>query len=263
MLTIGADPEFWLVNRDTGRPVSAHDLEGALGTKGAPRALDCGGGVQVDGTAVEFNIVPASTAEEFVENMRLALNEVRQLVPYRYAFNFSPVRFYTPAMWEKIPEKAKEIGCDPELHARYAPYVRRHLKKARRARGVGGHLHFGWTTGRNTKDDPQHQFDCKFFAQMCACNIPITVSKLLGNHDEERLRIEYTGYGGFSSYRVKPYGMEYRALSSRWVSRPDTWRPLFNFCKRLFEVSRNMERAARLSDLAVPIDDYKPHTWMR
>ena len=261
MLKIGADPEFWLVKRDTGRPVSADFLEGRLGTKTAPRKLDSGGGVQVDGTAVEFNIPPAETAGEFVDNMRLTLNEVRDLIPHQYAFDFSPFRTYTPAMWEKIPEKSKEIGCDPEQHVHFRPYVRR-TKLAQRSRGVGGHLHFGWTEGKDTKDDPKHAFDCRHLASICAIVLPRAMRRLIGADARDERRVDLTGYGGNGAYRVKPYGMEYRTLSSRWVARPDVWKHVFDLCEETFELAQQAEFAYYNQRIELP-EGIEAHTWMR
>ena len=64
-ILIGADPELWIIDRKTGKPISAEGL--FEGTKAAPYQVE-NGAVQVDGMAAEFNINPAKDSREFVYN---------------------------------------------------------------------------------------------------------------------------------------------------------------------------------------------------
>lgn len=62
--TLGADPEIFVGRQ--GQFFSAHDL--IPGNKRRPHPVDKGA-VQVDGMALEFNIDPASSYEEFQGNL--------------------------------------------------------------------------------------------------------------------------------------------------------------------------------------------------
>lgn len=214
-LTIGADPEFWLVHRETGEFVSAHNV--VPGTKKKPYKLKKGA-LQADGTAVEFNINPAETAEEFEENILSVLSDIRSIVPHNLRFDFTPVREYPAAYWDRLPDMAKEIGCDPEMYL-YEP-LKVDIKEG--VRGIGGHIHVGWTEGKSL-DDPSHQWDCKEFVSQMVYNM----AEMEGFFDQRKDRPAKTGYGQRGSYRVKPYGVELRTWSSRWLLRPDLWKPIF------------------------------------
>jgi len=69
-ITIGADPEFFLLYND--EPIS---VEGKLGgTKRKPKPIDEFGNMyQEDNVAVEFNICPSKTKEEFRQNIKKVL----------------------------------------------------------------------------------------------------------------------------------------------------------------------------------------------
>jgi len=103
-ILIGADPEVFM--RKDGVLVSAH---GAVqGTKAAPFKV-MQGAVQVDGMALEFNIDPASSSEEFVNNIQTVMAELARMVPG----------------YELVADPVAEFGLDyikaqPRKHRRWA-----------------------------------------------------------------------------------------------------------------------------------------------
>ena len=214
--TVGADPEFFLKD-GKGRLISAHDV--VPGTKAEPFKVPCGA-VQADGTAVEFNIDPANSAEEFEHNIHEVLNWIRRYIPSRYSFDFTPVRKYTPKYWAELPEKAKEVGCDPELNL----YHRHPRPPQDKWRGAGGHIHLGWCKDKDV-NDPHHKFDCETITKYM-CNHLGNLQSIWDNKIAERRA--KTGYGYDKTYRVKSYGVEYRTLSCAWITRPDLYQWIFN-----------------------------------
>lgn len=65
-ITVGADPELFLKNNN-GHFVSSVGKIG--GSKEEPRKIDAdGSSVQEDNVAVEYNIAPSRTKDEFIEN---------------------------------------------------------------------------------------------------------------------------------------------------------------------------------------------------
>ncbi len=66
---VGADPEVF-VKDASGQNVSGHGM--VPGTKKKPHPVRSGAG-QVDGTALEFNIEPSKTEEEFVSRIRIVM----------------------------------------------------------------------------------------------------------------------------------------------------------------------------------------------
>ena len=77
-ILIGADPELFLRNPNDNKFVSGHIFN--LGDKKAPTPVPFGA-VQNDGCAVEFNINPAHTVQEFVHNTQKVLETLRHMTP--------------------------------------------------------------------------------------------------------------------------------------------------------------------------------------
>src|SRR5688572_15153592 len=111
-ILIGADPELF-VKKD-GKAVSAFNL--IEGTKHNPQQVD-GGAVQVDGMALEFNITPSASKNEFKDNIHRVLSQLRAMVPREYEFDFSSVAHFDPDYIANQPEDAKRLGCDPDFNA--------------------------------------------------------------------------------------------------------------------------------------------------
>ena len=78
-VTIGADPELFLVNSKTGEVVSSIGI--IPGEKGNPyRSKDMpeGYGLEIDNILAEFNIPPVSSKEDFIEAMTYMKNYIKK-----------------------------------------------------------------------------------------------------------------------------------------------------------------------------------------
>lgn len=225
-LTIGADPEFFLTRGYS--PVSAHNL--VPGTKKAPVKVD-GGAVQADGTAVEFNIDPASTGEEFKTNITKVLTHLRKTIPNDYQFNFSPYVHYPIAYFRTLPETATELGCEPDFDA-YRNGERNPIpaNAGLMARTASGHLHLGWTSGANV-EDPDHLADCMAVVRRLDYYFSGVNGLWETTHDGSRRGY----YGNYGAFRPKSYGVEYRTLGPTWLKYPKLWPWLFEYSKHAFE----------------------------
>jgi len=217
-ILLGADPEFFL--KRNGVNVAAVGL--VPGTKEAPYRLK-NGAVQLDGTAVEFNIDPAETADQFRENILDVLEQVREIVPKEYEFDFTPSVVYAHTLWDLIPKEAKELGCNPDydaytLKSKVPPALPRNLNTMRTG---AGHLHIGFT---ETDDplNPSHMFDCSLVVK----SLDRVFQYLTWYFDDDKRRQQL--YGQYGSFRPKRYGVEYRVLSNAWLRYPDMWPWLFN-----------------------------------
>ena len=205
---VGADPEFFLKK---GRSyVSAHDL--LPGTKAVPYQVK-DGAIQVDGTAVEYNINPASCSKEFVDNNVSVLGEIRGMLPDDYSFIFRPHVMYRQEYYDKLPDYSKLLGCEPDFCA-YSKGQNPPPVPIGTMRTAAGHLHFGWTEGKDV-NDPGHMEDGRMLVQMLDQHLyPVS---LVWDGDTQRRRM----YGKMGSYRIKPYGVEYRPLSCAWLTEED------------------------------------------
>lgn len=225
-ITIGCDPEIFVSSGQSA--VSAHNL--VPGTKKEPYKVE-GGAIQVDGTALEFNINPARTYEEFDKNISSVLGTMSKMMQEKdpYArFKWIPSRKYTKARWASIPEYAKEMGCDPDLNAYTGQENPRPHSEFPTLRSAGGHIHVGWTKDKDI-NDPRHVFDCRFVAMLFDATL-FQYSKLWDKDETRRLL-----YGTPGSIRIKPYGVEYRTLSNMWVSSIETQRFVFVAVKVLMK----------------------------
>ena len=214
-VTIGADPEFFVAKG--GKVVSAYGL--IPGDKKNPLKVK-NGAVQVDGMALEFNIDPAKNYKQFDENITSVMGQLRQMTE-GYEFKIEPVAEFGKKYIDEQPQKAKELGCDPDYNA-YTGVQNPVPDGDRGFRTASGHIHIGWKK-LGDKDWPNEidPMDPGHFAACCA--LTKTLDAYLGIYslawDSDVKRREL--YGAPGAFRPKPYGMEYRVLSNKWLDNPD------------------------------------------
>lgn len=203
---IGADPEFFLRDTNTGKFVNAHGM--VPGTKQDPLPVE-GGAVQVDGMALEFNIDPATSFKEFDTNINRVLEQLREMVPSHLEFVFAPVAVFGKEYMEAQPVESLELGCDPDYSA-WLGGANPKPDGSRDFRTASGHIHIGWTEGQDITH-PDHIEACTMLTKQL--DVMVGVPSLLWDDD----RVRRTMYGQFGAYRPKHYGVEYRTLSNVWV----------------------------------------------
>lgn len=242
--TIGCDPEVFLTKR--GKPVSAYGL--LEGTKETPHKTE-GGAYQVDGMAAEFNTDPLPLAQgpyswnnaQFFERWNQAiLSQMRQLkeaVPKGVVLKQVPVMEFGKEFLDKQPEKAKELGCDPD----YSAYTEQHNPMPdgeRTFRSGAGHVHIGWGDGIPVTNKEHISICASFVKQLDA-----TVGMLMTVIDRDPRRREL--YGKAGAFRPKPYGVEYRTPSNVWLQTRDTryamWRMIQTAITREARELRKLE----------------------
>lgn len=207
---IGADPEFFLLDTETGKHVSAFNM--VPGTKHDPFEVE-GGAVQVDGMALEFNIDPASTFPEFEKNIGKVLKQLREMVPARYAFDFTPVAHFGQEYIDSQPDEAKALGCDPDFNAWDNGAINPKPDGNRGIRTASGHIHIGWTQDQDATD-PEHIQACIMLTKQL--DYYLGTPSLMWDTDSLRRSM----YGAPGAFRPKRYGVEYRVLSNLWVNNP-------------------------------------------
>ena len=100
-ILLGSDPELFV--KHDGRHVSGHEL--IPGTKEDPHPVRKGA-VQVDGTALEFNTMPAATVQQFHQHSNEVLNALANMIPGDFELVADSVADYTAEYLETLPEKA-------------------------------------------------------------------------------------------------------------------------------------------------------------
>lgn len=234
-LKVGCDPEFFLFDTKDKMYVSAHDL--VPGSKRDPFPLNKGA-VQVDGTAVEFNIDPASSAKEFSDNIIHVLIQIRKMIPSRYEFRFTPAIYYDKKYFDSLPENCKEMGCEPDYDSRGK--LQKPPQPKDTLRTAGGHIHLGWTDVKDPYCE-SHMMDCIQINSNAA-------SYIQSSWDFDTTR--HILYGQNSPFRPKSYGVECRGFSNVWVKYPVLHEYLFDYATLAFNRADNPSKQWR--SLPVP-----------
>lgn len=218
--TIGCDPELFLVDKGSGAFRSAHDL--LPGSKAMPYTVSKGA-LQPDGTAAEFNIDPASTSKEFVDNIKSVLLDLQQTINAKnpnLSLKVVPTAMFDPEYFKSLPPDALAFGCTPDYNA-YSSKANEFVGTTKPMRTGAGHVHVGWTEGELT-DDPGHIYDCMQAARQLDASLYFM--SLLWDNDTRRREL----YGQIGAFRPKSYGVEYRSVSNAWVADPDLQVYVFN-----------------------------------
>lgn len=202
-ILIGADPEVFV--KRNGHLLSGFGL--IPGTKKQPHPVT-NGAVQVDGMALEFNINPAASCEEFSLNITTVMEQLKAMVP-DCEIAIQAVAEFGHEYMATQPEEARELGCDPDFNA-YTGRTNDRPDGDRPFRTAAGHVHVGFTTGAEVID-PVHRADCEMVARQL--DYYLGVPSLLLDPDDKRREL----YGKAGAYRPKSYGMEYRVLSNFWL----------------------------------------------
>lgn len=201
--TVGADPEVF-VGRD-GAFISAHGL--VQGTKDKPFPVNKGA-VQVDGLALEFNIDPAESFEEFQANIDIVQAQLRSMIGDLDFLQKSTVTFDQNFL-KGIPYENLQLGCEPDFSA-YDMMPNPRPNGDALMRTAGGHVHIGGFF-TNEPHNPEQMGMSGYLSKLL--DRTIGIYSILWDRDDQRRQM----YGMAGSFRPKPYGMEYRSLSNSWL----------------------------------------------
>lgn len=196
----GCDPEIFVAK--DGAVKSIIGLLG--GTKDCPMPLPIGDGfmVQEDNVALEFNIPPSGSKEEFVSNIVKATTYLEGHVGHLYNFKFHKESAVSFPEEELSDPRAFVFGCDPDFNAWTGKPNPRPKADDKALRSCGGHVHIGSShLGLDRR------------AVIRACDLFLGVPSVLMDDGELRKQL----YGKAGAFRPKSYGQEYRTLSNFWV----------------------------------------------
>lgn len=214
LITVGADPEVFVKKNNCF--VSGYKL--IEGTKVKPFKVDKGA-VQVDGMALEFNIDPAHTLNQFRTNINEVLKKLKSMVP-EHEISINSFVEFEKKYFDSQPEEAKELGCDPDFNA-WTLEVNPAAKQDNIYRMAGGHVHVGWTKDKNPQDF-SHVHSCGLVCR--ELDFYLGLPSLFLDKDNRRRE----SYGKAGCFRPKTYGVEYRTLSNFWIKNDKTIEWVFN-----------------------------------
>lgn len=235
-ILIGCDPEVFV--QQNGIFKSAYGL--IRGDKRNPQKIRRGA-VQVDGMALEFNIDPAASEDEFCINVNDVFAQMKQMVP-AYQVVTVPVAHFDEEYMKLQPEEALELGCDPDYNGWTGlPNVKPNANRPMRT--ASGHIHIGWTSDQNVQD-PNHIAQCMAAARQM--DFFLGLGSLMYDSDKERREM----YGKAGCFRAKPYGVEYRTLSNAWLRDDKIMRWVYrNAVKGMQELMSGNDLTARHGDI--------------
>lgn len=216
----GADPELFL--RDAqNKPVVSIGRIG--GTKRRPRSIGNGYALQEDNVAVEFNIPPASSKEEFVKSISFVLDHLAlEVAQQGLKLDISPTMEFD--IVDLMHPQAMELGCEPDFNA-WTGEKNPRPKAPETLRSSGGHLHIGY-------ENPSIEVSSDIIkAHDLFCGVP----SVLLDDDSRRREI----YGKAGACRYKDYGVEYRTLSNFWIKTKELTEMIYEQSERAIDFLNN------------------------
>ncbi len=204
-ILVGCDPEVFVKKGSSF--LSAHNL--IPGDKKNPFPVK-NGAVQVDGMALEFNITPAESEDDFLIKVEDVFATLKAMVP-DYNVVAVPVAHFGEAYMKDQPAEALELGCDPDFNG-WLFAANDRPNGDRPFRTASGHVHIGWTDGQIIEPGHEHFNRCANVAQQM--DFFLGLPSLAYDKDVQRREL----YGKAGAFRPKSYGCEYRTLSNCWLN---------------------------------------------
>lgn len=201
-ITIGADPELFIINEKTKKVVSSIGL--IPGEKGNPYVADDmpnGFGLETDNIVAEFNIPPCDTEEAFINNIEYMKEYINKFVKSK------DERLGILCAASKSVDKsqlnspqAKMFGCDVDYNVYTGEPNPKPKGETTNLRSCGFHIHIGY--GNNNIDTS--------LQLIRYLDMYLGLPSILKDKDKRRRSL----YGKAGCFRLTPYGVEYRVLSS-------------------------------------------------
>lgn len=204
-ITLGSDPEFFIIDIEDGEPVSSIGIIDGVKGKATPiPELGEGFGLQIDNVLGEFNIPVCYTPYEVVTH-------ISNMIEYLYTFlepkglepSFGASMIYP--QYELESDEAKQFGCSPDFNAWFdgminIPPTAENLQ----LRSAGCHFHIGFD---DVSDDDAMNL-------IKALDLFLGVPFVLIDNDTRRREL----YGKAGCFRFTSFGVEYRVLSGMVLS---------------------------------------------
>lgn len=219
-VTVGADPELFVIQEKTGEVVSAEPY--IKGTKYEPFNFDKshrGFCTSLDNVMAEFTIPPVKSSEEMCRAIHHSVDFINGLLPQ----GFKTVPVASAILDEKYlqTESAKLFGCEPDFNAWLRMPNEPPKTEGNNMRTCGGHVHIGY-------EEPYIPTSEELVK---ACDIYLGVPSIIMDEDNRRREM----YGKAGCFRMPPHGVEYRVLSNFWLKSNELIRWVYNQLMRVVD----------------------------
>lgn len=239
--TRGTDPEFFMVDRKTGKMVSA--IPYIDGVKDEPVPLPSGGTAIRDNVALEFATPPVDSEEAFVNSIQKCIHEVRKLIPKKFDIQALPSANFDDDQLDNF--EAQQFGCDPDYDAWRLKMNKPPCATDLSLRTCGGHIHVGHVEGDGNDFlvTPYGRVDT--IKMMDA--VHGVISAILDSSPEALRRKEL--YGKAGCHRPTSYGVEYRSLSNYWLKSPQLVKLMNSLTNDVLRIIRDGKNEELIADI--------------
>lgn len=209
-ITIGADPELFLINSKTGEVVSSIGI--IPGEKGEPYRSDDmpeGYGLEIDNLLAEFNIPPVRDKESFIGAITYMKDYIKKFIKAKNPNLDILCKASMMVNKDQLQSpEAKLFGCSVDYNAYTEEPNPKPKGECTNLRSAGFHIHIGYD---NCNVDTS-------LALIKYLDMYLGVPSVLKDDDTKRRSL----YGKAGCFRLTPYGLEYRVLSSYFLSTKTT-----------------------------------------
>lgn len=203
---IGSDPEFFIVDREDS-PVGAFLF--FEGTKHNPQDVGNGFAILKDNLLVEGNIPPASTRQEFIDNMEMLKALINSVLKPQKARIMSLDVMKYHEMWINTPD-GLDFGCSQFKEAYSMKTLQTPMLEGC-GRSAGFHIHISYKTEDGF---PFSKIELNgLIAKAMDYFIGLPSDQIF--YSKERR----SAYGILGAFRDTQYGIEYRSLGGFFTKK--------------------------------------------
>lgn len=208
--TVGSDPELFIINTKTGKVVSSIGLiPGEKNNAYVAPDMPKGFGLEVDNILAEFNIPACKTKEDWIKSMEYMKEYIRSYIKQKNPdLDIKCVASSFVDDDQLQSTEAKLFGCDPDYNAYTEEINPKPKGNNTNLRSAGMHIHIGYP-----KFNPISSIQLVKYL-----DVFLGVPSVLYDTDTNRRQL----YGKAGSFRLQPWGVEYRVLSSYFLQSPKT-----------------------------------------
>ncbi len=228
-ITIGADPELFIINEKTNKVVSSVGM--IPGEKGNPYVgedMPEGFGLETDNILAEFNIPPVTNKSAFINNIEYMKGYIN-----RFVKNINSDLGILCSASEIVDEdqlkskQAQQFGCNVDYNAYTLEANPKPEGAKTRTRSAGFHVHLGYTN---------NNIDTSILL-IKYLDLYLGVPSVLKDNDKRRRSL----YGKAGCFRLCPYGIEYRVLSSKLMEDVSSLEFVWNQVIKAISACNNCE----------------------
>lgn len=216
-VTIGADPEMFIIDTANNNKVisSIGIIPGKKGKPFVDKDWAEGFGLETDNILAEFNIPPCKSRIEFLDCINFMKERVRDIVKkVNPSYDIQCVASRIVDADQLTTPESMEFGCDADYNVYTEEMNKKPVCDEKNLRSAGFHIHVGYK-GFNTRTSLHIVRMLDLF---------LGIPSVVVDPDNKRRNL----YGKAGNFRLQPWGVEYRVLSSFMMSNDDLISKVYN-----------------------------------